>query len=141
MRAPFFGEDVAVANAKAMEASNEYAALMEARLANFQSREELEGQFLIIQQLQSKLSASQANEQHRVKEFEDLNAALAAGESDKVAIMGDFDSLKEKFKREAENREKTVQKEQMATFSFYVTYVVQTPDGRRMATFSFCNKF
>ncbi|KAJ4901840.1 Uncharacterized protein Rs2_15791 [Raphanus sativus] len=90
---------------------NEYVALMEARLVNFLSREELEGQLLMIQQLRSKLSASQANEQHRAKEVEDLKLALVACEAEKDTIMGDLESLKEKFKRQAENREKAVQKE------------------------------
>lgn len=80
-----------------MEARNKYAALMEARLANFLSQEELEGQPLMIQQLRSKLSALQANEQHRAKKVEDFKGELTARVAEKVAIMGDLESLKEKF--------------------------------------------
>ncbi|KAF3599499.1 hypothetical protein F2Q69_00036979 [Brassica cretica] len=42
---------MAVANAKVMEASNEYAALMEKRLADFLSKEEAGSHLLTIQQL------------------------------------------------------------------------------------------
>lgn len=94
-----------------MEDTNEYAVLMEARLANFSSREKIEGQILMIQRLRSELSASHAKEQHRAKEVEDFKGKLAVGEAEKFAIMGDLESLKEKFKREAENREKETRKE------------------------------
>ncbi|KAJ4906334.1 Uncharacterized protein Rs2_09992 [Raphanus sativus] len=105
---------MAVANAKDMEASNEYAALMEERLANFPSREELEGQLTLIQQLRSNLSVSQASEQQRAKEVEDLKVLLTASEAEKVALTGDLDSLKEKYRREAEGREKAARKERQA---------------------------
>lgn len=97
-----------------MEASNEYDTLMEARLADFPSREELEGQLNMIQQLRSELNASQASEQQRAKEVEDLKVVLIASDAEKVAIMGDLDSLKEKFKREAEGRERAARKERRA---------------------------
>lgn len=94
-----------------MEDTNEYAVLMEARLANFSRREKLEGQILMIQRLRSELSASQAKEQHRAKELEDFKGKLAGCGAEKFAIMGDLESLTEKFKREAENREKQTRKE------------------------------
>ncbi|XP_056850763.1 uncharacterized protein LOC108824830 [Raphanus sativus] len=56
MRGPDAYVQMAVANAKAMEASNEYAALMEERLANFPTGEELGGQLTMIQHLRSKLT-------------------------------------------------------------------------------------
>ncbi|KAJ4901894.1 Uncharacterized protein Rs2_15845 [Raphanus sativus] len=81
---------MAVANARirrAMEASNEYAA---------------------------EIHASQASEQQRVKEVEDLKVLLTASEAEKVALTGDLDSLKEKFRCEAEGREKAARKERQA---------------------------
>ncbi|KAF2572418.1 hypothetical protein F2Q70_00003167 [Brassica cretica] len=74
---------MAVANAKAMEASNEYAALMEGRLANFASKEEIAGHLHTIQQLRGELDF----------------------EAEKVAIHSDLDSMKEKHRREIEGRE------------------------------------
>ncbi|KAF3599470.1 hypothetical protein F2Q69_00035503 [Brassica cretica] len=79
---------MAVANAKAMEASNEYSALMEKRLAEFPSKEE----------------------QHEV-EVEGLKGKLAATEAEKVAIQNDLDLMKEKHIREIEGREATALKE------------------------------
>ncbi|KAG2266897.1 hypothetical protein Bca4012_075625 [Brassica carinata] len=73
---------MAVANAKAMEASNEYAALMEGRLANFPSKEEIAGHLLTIQQLR-----------------------------EKVAIQSDLDSMKEKHRREIEGRDRQARKD------------------------------
>ncbi|KAJ4889387.1 Uncharacterized protein Rs2_29135 [Raphanus sativus] len=112
---------MAVANAKAMEASNEYAALMEERLANFPTREELDGQLTLIQHLRSKLSASQASEQQRAKEVEDLKVLLTANtaekvalEEEKVALEGDLESLKAKFKRDAELRDKAARRKKRA---------------------------
>ncbi|XP_018473861.1 uncharacterized protein LOC108845092 [Raphanus sativus] len=112
---------MAVANAKAMEACNEYAALMVERLANFPTQEELDGQHTLIQQLRSKLSASQASEQQRAKQVVDLKALLTAKEAEKVAlegekvaIVGDLESLKAKFKREADLQEKAARRERRA---------------------------
>ncbi|XP_013639452.1 PREDICTED: uncharacterized protein LOC106344675 [Brassica oleracea var. oleracea] len=48
---------MAVANAKAMEASNEYAALMERRLADFLRKEEVGSHLLMIQQLRDAVLA------------------------------------------------------------------------------------
>ncbi|KAG2296619.1 hypothetical protein Bca52824_043288 [Brassica carinata] len=70
-----------VANAKAMEASNEYAALMEKCLTDFPSKEQVGGHLLTIQQLR------------------------------KVAIQNDLDLMKEKHRREIEGREATALKE------------------------------
>lgn len=52
----------------------------------------------------------QASEQQRVKEVEDLKVYLTTSEAEKVALEGDLDSLKEKFKREAEGREKAARR-------------------------------
>ncbi|XP_018453742.1 meiosis-specific protein ASY2-like [Raphanus sativus] len=140
------GRDVyvqmAIANAKAMEASNEYAALMEERLANFPSREEVEGHLTLIQQSRSKLSASQASEQERMKQVVDLKVLLTATATEnvaleeekialekekitleeekvalgkeKVAMEADLESLKAKFRREAELRERVARRERRA---------------------------
>ncbi|KAJ4870109.1 Uncharacterized protein Rs2_48298 [Raphanus sativus] len=104
---------MAIANAKAMEASNEYTALMEERLANFPSRREAE--------VATKLSASQASEQERTKQVVDLKVLLTAKatekvalEEEKVAMEADLESLKAKFRREAELRERVARRERRA---------------------------
>ncbi|KAH0858797.1 hypothetical protein HID58_087058 [Brassica napus] len=56
---------MAVANAKAMEASNEYAALMEGRLANLASKEEIAGHLHTIQQLRGELGFENKLEQKK----------------------------------------------------------------------------
>ena len=53
-----------------MEASNEYVALMEKRLADFPSKEEVGVHLLTIQQLQGELEAVQATEKQREVEIE-----------------------------------------------------------------------
>ncbi|KAF3590881.1 hypothetical protein DY000_02024750 [Brassica cretica] len=73
---------MAVANAKAMEASNDYAALMEGRLANFSSKEEIAGHLLTIQQLR-----------------------------EMVVVQSDLDSMKEKYRREIEGRDRKARKD------------------------------
>ncbi|XP_056843065.1 uncharacterized protein LOC108808094 [Raphanus sativus] len=73
---------MAVANDKAMEDNNEYAALMKERLSS---------------------------EQQRAKEVEDLKVLLTASAAEKVTLEGDLESLKTKFKREAELREKRLE--------------------------------
>ncbi|XP_056858519.1 stress response protein NST1-like [Raphanus sativus] len=125
-----------------MEARNEYAALMEERLANFPSREEVEVHLTLIQQLRSKLSASHASEQERMKQVVDLKVLLTAKatekvaleeekiafekekvtleeekvalEKEKVAMEADLESLKAKFRREAEMRERVARRERRA---------------------------
>ncbi|XP_056864051.1 uncharacterized protein LOC130511193 [Raphanus sativus] len=62
----------------------------------------------------AEIHASQASEQQRVKEVEDLKVLLTASEAEKVALTGDLDSLKEKFRCEAEGREKAARKERQA---------------------------
>ncbi|XP_018459168.1 meiosis-specific protein ASY2-like [Raphanus sativus] len=126
---------MAIANAKAMEASNEYAALMEERLANFPSQEEVAGHLNLIQKLRSKLSASHASEQERAKQVVDLKVLLTAKatekvtleeekimlekekvvlEKEKVAMEADLESLKAKFRRDAELRERVARREMLA---------------------------
>ncbi|KAF3488201.1 hypothetical protein F2Q69_00054538 [Brassica cretica] len=75
---------MAVANAKAMEASNDYAALMEGRLENFPSKEEIAGHLLTIQQLRGELGAARES---------------------------DLDSMKEKYRREIEGRDRKARKD------------------------------
>ena len=94
-----------------MEASNVYAALMETRLADFPSREEIGGHLLTIQQLQGKLEAARAKDQQREMEVEELKGKLAATEMEKVAVWGDLDSMKEKHRREIEGRDRQARKD------------------------------
>ncbi|KAH0902955.1 hypothetical protein HID58_042458 [Brassica napus] len=96
---------------EAMEASNVYAALMETRLADFPSREEIGGHLLTIQQLQGKLEAARAKDQQREMEVEELKGKLAATEMEKVAVWGDLDSMKEKHRRELEGRDAAARRE------------------------------
>ncbi|KAF2551601.1 hypothetical protein F2Q68_00035931 [Brassica cretica] len=74
---------MAVANAKAMEASNDYAALMEGRLANFTSKEEIAGHLLTIQQLRGELDAAREAERQHEVEIEELKKKVAAAEAEK----------------------------------------------------------
>ncbi|KAF2534827.1 hypothetical protein F2Q70_00029768 [Brassica cretica] len=100
-----------VANAKAMEASNEYAALMERRLADFPSKEEVGSHLLTIQQLRGVLEAVRVTEQQREVEIQGLKGKLAAPETEKVSVQNDLDSMKEKHRREIEGRDTVTRKE------------------------------
>ncbi|WZZ77933.1 hypothetical protein YC2023_098505 [Brassica napus] len=102
---------MAVANAKAMEASNQYAALMEGRLANFASKEEIAGHLLTIQQLRGELEVAREVEMQRKAEIEESKKKLAAAEAEKVAIQSDLDSMKEKHRREIEGRDRRARKD------------------------------
>ncbi|KAF3608670.1 hypothetical protein DY000_02048801 [Brassica cretica] len=88
----------------AMEASNEYVALMEKQLADFPSKEVIGGHLLTIQQLWGELEAARVKEQQREAEVEELKGKLAAAEVEKVAIQSDLDSVKEKHRRELKGR-------------------------------------
>lgn len=94
-----------------MKASNEYAALMEACLADFPSREEIGGHLLTIQQLRAELGAARVKERQHEEEVKDLKEILAADEVEKVAIRGDLDLMKENFKRETEGRDRAARRE------------------------------
>ncbi|KAG2251484.1 hypothetical protein Bca4012_098970 [Brassica carinata] len=61
---------------EAMEASNKYAALMEMRLTDFPSREEVEEHLLMIQRLRADLEAAQVRDQWRTEKVEELNGKL-----------------------------------------------------------------
>ncbi|KAL0661812.1 hypothetical protein Bca4012_098649 [Brassica carinata] len=102
---------MAVANAKDMEASNDYAALMEGRLANFPSKEEIAGHLLTIQQLRGELNAAREAERQREVEIEELKKKLAAVEAEKVVVQSDLDSMKEKYRREIEVRDRKARKD------------------------------
>ncbi|KAF3528083.1 hypothetical protein DY000_02040960 [Brassica cretica] len=102
---------MAVANAKAMEASNEYAALMEGRLANFPCKEEIAGHFLTIQQLRGELEVAREAERQREAEIEESKRKLAAAEAAKVTIQSVLDSMKEKLRREIEGRDRQARKD------------------------------
>ncbi|KAF3519593.1 hypothetical protein DY000_02060377 [Brassica cretica] len=102
---------MAVANAKAMEASNDYAALMEGRLENFPSKEEIAGHLLTIQQLRGELDAAREAERQREVEIEELKKKLAAVEAEKVIVQSDLDSMKEKYRREIEGWDRKARKD------------------------------
>ncbi|KAF3589010.1 hypothetical protein F2Q69_00030193 [Brassica cretica] len=95
----------------AMEASNEYVALMEKQLADFPSKEVIGGHLLTIQQLWGELEAARVKEQQREVEVEELKGKLAAAEVEKVAIQSDLDSVKEKHRRELKGRGAAARKE------------------------------
>ncbi|KAF3591442.1 hypothetical protein DY000_02023633 [Brassica cretica] len=87
---------MAVANAKAMEASNDYDALMEGRLENFPSKEEIAGHLLTIQQLRGELGAAREAERQRELEIEQLKKKLVAAEAEKE-YEGIFAVVKDKL--------------------------------------------
>ncbi|KAF2578810.1 hypothetical protein F2Q68_00004176 [Brassica cretica] len=96
---------MAVANAKAMEVSNEYTALMEKRLADFPSKEEIGGHLLTSQQLRGELEAARVKEEQCEAKAEELKRKLDAAKVEKVAIQSDLDSVKEKHRRELKGRD------------------------------------
>ncbi|KAF3569557.1 hypothetical protein DY000_02016186 [Brassica cretica] len=93
---------MAVATAKAMEASNKYTALMEKRLADFPSKEEVGSHLLTIQQLRGESETVRVTGKQRKVEIEGLNGKLVATEAEKVALQTDLDLMKEKHMREIE---------------------------------------
>ena len=93
-----------------MEASNGYAALMEKRLAEIPSKEELGGH-LTIQQLRGELEAVRVKEQQREVEVEELKGKLAAAEAERVAVQNDLGSMQYKHRRELESRDIEARKE------------------------------
>ncbi|KAF3571096.1 hypothetical protein F2Q69_00059577 [Brassica cretica] len=104
---------MAVANAKATEASNEYAAMMENRLADFPSKEEVGSHLLTIPPLRGELEAVRVTEQQRGVEIEGLKGKLAAAETEKVAVQNDLDLMKEKHRREIEDAVLAVVKDKL----------------------------
>ncbi|KAH0859039.1 hypothetical protein HID58_087300 [Brassica napus] len=69
--------------AKAMEASNEYAGLVEKHLADFSSKVEVGSHLLTIQQLRGELETVRVTEKQRVVEVEGLKGKLVATEVEK----------------------------------------------------------
>ncbi|KAH0910792.1 hypothetical protein HID58_034113 [Brassica napus] len=102
---------MAVTNDKAMEASNEYAALMEKRSADIPCKEEVGGHLLMIQQLRGELEIVRVIEKQREVEVEGLKGKLFATEAEKVALQTDLDSMEEKHRREIEGCKATALKE------------------------------
>ena len=94
-----------------MEASNDYAALMEKRLADFPSKEEVGSHLLSIQQLQGELEAVRVTELQGAVEIEGLKGKLPAVETEKVAVQNDLHSMKEKHRQEIEGRDAETRKE------------------------------
>ncbi|KAF2560352.1 hypothetical protein F2Q70_00016819 [Brassica cretica] len=78
---------MAVANAKAMEASNDFAALMEGRLTSFHSGEQ------------------------REVDFEELRRKMGAAEEYNVVAQNDLNSMEEKYNREIEGRDRKARRD------------------------------
>ena len=78
-----------------MEASNEYAGLVEKHLADFSSKVEVGSHLLTIQQLRGELETVRVTEKQRVVEVEGLKGKLVATEVEKVALQTDLDLMKE----------------------------------------------
>ncbi|WZZ64492.1 hypothetical protein YC2023_075862 [Brassica napus] len=74
-----------------MEASNEYADLMERRLADFPSKEEVGGHLLTIQQLRGELEAVRVTEQQREVEIEGLKGKFVVAETKKKKHMPEIE--------------------------------------------------
>ncbi|KAF3572646.1 hypothetical protein F2Q69_00059576 [Brassica cretica] len=102
---------MAIVSAKAMEASNEYAALMERRLADLPSKEVVGGHLHTIQQLRGELETVRVTEKQREVEVEGLKGKLAATEAEKVSVQNDLDLMKGKHRREIEGRDAAARKE------------------------------
>ncbi|KAF3610379.1 hypothetical protein DY000_02049524 [Brassica cretica] len=94
-----------------MEASCEYAALMEGRLAYFTNKEEIAGHLFTIQQLRGELEASREVERQREAEIEESKRKLVVAEAEKVAIQSNLDSMKEKHRREIEGQDRKARKD------------------------------
>ena len=94
-----------------MEASNEYAAWMEKRLADFPSKEDVGSHLLTIQQLRGELEAVRVTVQQHEVEIEGLKGKLADAETEKVSVQNDLDSMKEKNRLEIEGRDAATRKE------------------------------
>ncbi|KAF2564102.1 hypothetical protein F2Q70_00017668 [Brassica cretica] len=97
---------MAVAKARAMEASNKYTALMEMCLTDSPSKEEVGEHLLTIQRLRADhLEAAQVRDQRRTEEVKELKGKLILAEKEKVGLEGDLMSMREKCKREINGRE------------------------------------
>ena len=94
-----------------MEPSNDYAALMEGRLSNFPSKEEIAGHLLTIQQLRGELDTAREVERQRKVDFEELKKKLAAAEAEKVVAQSNLNSMEEKYKREIKGRDRRARKD------------------------------
>ncbi|KAF3500256.1 hypothetical protein F2Q69_00044774 [Brassica cretica] len=102
---------MAVANAKAMEASNDFAALMVGGLTNFPSKEEIAGHLLTIQQLRGELDTVREAERQCEVDFQELRKKLAAAEAEKVIAQRDLNSMEEKYRREIEGQDRKARKD------------------------------
>lgn len=94
-----------------MEASNDYAAVMEARLVAFPDKEEIAAQLLTIQKLRVELEAACAKGQESSSEIEILEEKLARAEQEKLAAQGDAEVVREKCKRVLEGHDAAIRKE------------------------------
>ncbi|KAG2312117.1 hypothetical protein Bca52824_023674 [Brassica carinata] len=88
---------MAVANARAMEASNDYAAEMEKRLAAIPNKEEVAGHLLTIQKLRAELEVARVNSQR-------------SSNKEKTIALRDVEAIQEKCKRVFEGRDAFVRK-------------------------------
>ncbi|KAL0721690.1 hypothetical protein Bca4012_036289 [Brassica carinata] len=105
---------MAVANAEctaqAMKPSNEYMDLMEKRLAEFPDKEEIRKHHLTIHQLRTELDSVRLRDERNAEEILGLNERLMLSERGRVALQGNLDLMKRKWKREAENRNALIRK-------------------------------
>ena len=84
---------------------------MEKRLAEFPDKEEIMKHHLTIQQLRTELDSFQLRDERNAEEIIGLNERLMLSERGKVALQGNLDSMKGKWKREVENRNAAIRKE------------------------------
>ncbi|CAN6934017.1 unnamed protein product [Brassica oleracea] len=75
-----------VANAKNMEASNEFAVEMENYFAGLPDKEEVACNLLTIQNLWSELEAVMVKDQERVTEFNEMKKKLEVSEHERSAL-------------------------------------------------------
>ena len=94
-----------------MEASNDYAALMEGWLASFPSKEEVVGHLLTIQQLWGELDTAREAERQREVDFEELRKKMAAAEAEKVLAQSDLNSMEKKYRQEIDGRDRKARKD------------------------------
>ncbi|KAL0885859.1 hypothetical protein Bca101_009842 [Brassica carinata] len=101
---------MATANAKAMEASNEYAALMEACISAFPDKEDIAGHMLTIQRLRADLEAAQTEGQKSTREVAVLMEKLAVAEQKRLEAQSDVEAMNMKCKRALEGRDAAVRR-------------------------------
>lgn len=93
-----------------MEASNDYSAQMEKRLADFPDKEEIANHLLTIQQLRVELEAARVKGLKYSGEVEDLTRKLNLADQEKVVAQHDLEAMGEKCKIVLEVRDVLVRR-------------------------------